>query len=87
MWMCGQEEVLGKEGSEREGRDVNWALLLSGHTGGHTRLISSSSAPADGPGEEVTVGCNCLLPATPLKSCPCPSKQSRRVGAEAPLIK
>lgn len=56
MWVCGEEEVPGKEGSEGEGRDVNWALLLSGHTVGDTRLISSSSAPADGPWEKLTRG-------------------------------
>lgn len=56
MWVCGEEEVPGKEGSEREGGDVHWVLLLSGHTVGDTRLISSSSAPADGPREEVTPG-------------------------------
>lgn len=88
MWMCGVEEVLGREGSEREGRDVKWALLLSGHAVGDTRLISSSSVPADGPGGgSNTWGVIVVLPATPLKSCPCPSKQPRRVGTEAPFIK
>lgn len=56
MWVCGEEEVPGKEGSQREGRDVNWALLLYGHTVGDIRLSSSSLALADGPGEEVTRG-------------------------------